>query len=97
MKLQILPAKQGLLWVRLGIRTFWRQPLAMTGQFFLFMGLLSLCSLIPFIGSFVGLALLPMAAGLYLGRFLGRYISEKAFRQVLFAYLLSMSALLVWR
>jgi hypothetical protein len=43
MKLQILPAKQGLLWVRLGIRTFWRQPLAMTGQFFLFMGLLSLC------------------------------------------------------
>ena len=62
MKLQILPAKQGLLWVRLGIRTFWRQPLAMTGQFFLFMGLLSLCSLIPFIGSFVGLALLPMAS-----------------------------------
>ena len=43
------------------------------------------------------LALLPMAAGLYLGRFLGRYISEKAFRQVLFAYLLSMAALLVWR
>ena len=62
MKLQLLPAKQGLLWVRLGIRTFWRQPLAMTGQFFLFMGLLSLCSLIPFIGSFVGLALLPMAS-----------------------------------
>ena len=62
MKLQLLPAKQGLLWVRLGIRTFWRQPLAMTGQFFLFMGLLSLCSLIPFIGSFIGLALLPMAS-----------------------------------
>ena len=62
MKLQILPAKQGLTWVRLGIRTFWRQPLAMTGQFFLFMGLLSLCSLIPLIGSFIGLALLPMAS-----------------------------------
>ena len=43
------------------------------------------------------LALLPMALGLYLGRFLGQYISEKAFRQVLFAYLLSMAALLVWR
>jgi uncharacterized membrane protein YfcA len=43
------------------------------------------------------LALLPMAVGLYLGRFLGQYISEKVFRQVLFGYLLSMSALLVWR
>lgn len=62
MKLHLLPAKQGLIWVRLGMRTFWRQPLAMTGQFFLFMGLLSLCSLIPFVGSFLGLALLPMAS-----------------------------------
>jgi len=43
------------------------------------------------------LALLPMAVGLYLGRFLGQYISEKAFRQVLFAYLLTMSALLLLR
>jgi uncharacterized membrane protein YfcA len=43
------------------------------------------------------LALLPMALGLFLGRIVGRYISEKAFRQVLFAYLLTMSALLVWR
>jgi len=32
-----------------------------------------------------------------LGRFLGRFISEKSFRQVLFAYLLTMSALLVLR
>jgi uncharacterized membrane protein YfcA len=42
-------------------------------------------------------ALLPMSLGLYLGRMLGRHISEKAFRQVLFAYLLTMSALLVLR
>jgi uncharacterized membrane protein YfcA len=43
------------------------------------------------------LALLPMAVGLYLGRFLGQFISEKAFRQVLFAYLLTMAVLLVLR
>ena len=42
-------------------------------------------------------ALLPMAVGLYLGQFLGRRISEKAFRRFLFAFLLTMAVLLVLR
>lgn len=41
-------------------------------------------------------ALLPMAAGLYMGQFLGQRISEPAFRRFLFAFLLTMSVLLVW-
>ena len=28
MKLHIVPARQGILWVKLGMRTFFRQPLA---------------------------------------------------------------------
>ena len=42
-------------------------------------------------------ALVPMAVGLTLGRMLGKYIGEQAFRRVLFGYLLTMSVLLVLR
>lgn len=42
MKLQLVPARQGLVWVRNGLRVFARQPLAMTGLFFMFMTGLSL-------------------------------------------------------
>ena len=59
MNLNIVPAKTGALWVRQGIRTFWRQPLAMTGLFFLFMASISLVSLLPIGGSAIALALLP--------------------------------------
>jgi len=59
MNLNIVPAKTGALWVRQGIRTFWRQPLAMTGLFFLFMATISLVSLLPIGGSAIALALLP--------------------------------------
>ena len=61
MKLQIVPAKQGLLWVKQGIRTFWRQPLAFTGLFFLFMAWVSLLSMVPFIGAALALLVLPAA------------------------------------
>jgi hypothetical protein len=61
MKLNIVPAQQGALWARLGIRTFWRQPLAFTGLFFIFMTVMSVCSLIPVLGSFIALALIPAA------------------------------------
>ena len=61
MKLNIVPPKHGALWARLGIRVFWRQPLAFTGLFFLFMAGLSVCSLIPVVGTFVALALIPAA------------------------------------
>ena len=61
MKLQIVPAKQGLLWVKQGIRTFWRQPLAFTGLFFLFMAWVSVLSMVPFIGAALALLVLPAA------------------------------------
>jgi hypothetical protein len=37
MKLNIAPASTGMTWVRLGIKTFMQQPLAMSGLFFLYM------------------------------------------------------------
>ena len=59
MKLNIVPARTGLLWVRLGIRTFFRQPLAMTGLFFLFLTIMSLAQLVPLVGLALTMALLP--------------------------------------
>ena len=61
MKLNIVPARTGAAWVKLGIRTFFKQPLAMSGLFFMFMALLSVASLLPFVGSALALALLPAA------------------------------------
>jgi len=61
MKLQIVPAKQGLVWVKQGIRTFWRQPLAFTGLFFLFMAWVSVLSMVPFLGAALALLVVPAA------------------------------------
>jgi len=61
MKLNIIPVKKGLTWVKDGIRTFWRQPLAFTGLFFLFMAWVSLLSMVPVIGSAMALLILPAA------------------------------------
>jgi hypothetical protein len=61
MKLHPVPARAGLLWVREGIKTFWRQPLAMSGLFFLFMAVVSVLSALPLVGTAVALALLPAA------------------------------------
>lgn len=59
MRLLIVPASHGVKWVQSGIRTFWRQPLALAALFFMLMAALSLVSLLPLIGPVVGLALLP--------------------------------------
>ena len=61
MKLNIVPARTGLVWVKLGFKTYLQQPLAMSGLFFMFMAMLSVASLLPFIGSALALALLPAA------------------------------------
>ena len=61
MKLNIVPARTGLAWVKLGFKTFLQQPLAMSGLFFMFMALLSIASLLPFVGAALALALLPAA------------------------------------
>ena len=61
MKLNVVPAKTGSLWVRQGIRAFWKQPLALTGLFFMFMASMSILSLVPMLGEFFALMLLPAA------------------------------------
>ncbi|MFZ9234209.1 MAG: hypothetical protein ACO24T_08430, partial [Hylemonella sp.] len=61
MKLNIVPARTGWLWVRLGLRTFRRQPLALAGLFFMYITTISLTSLVPLVGNVLALALLPAA------------------------------------
>lgn len=61
MKLNIVPARTGVLWVKLGMKTFFKQPLALAGLFFLFMAAMSVLSLIPVLGNVLALALLPGA------------------------------------
>jgi hypothetical protein len=61
MNLNIVPANVGLTWVKLGIKTFFQQPLALSGLFFMFMAMLSIATIVPFIGSALALALLPAA------------------------------------
>lgn len=61
MKLHIVPAKQGAQWVKLGMQTFFRQPLALAGLFFMFMAAMSVLSMVPVLGSVLALTLLPGA------------------------------------
>jgi hypothetical protein len=61
MRLNLVPAKTGLNWIRLGALTFKRQPLALAGLFFIFMAWLSLAAMIPFIGLPLAMTLLPAA------------------------------------
>ncbi|MDP1688101.1 BPSS1780 family membrane protein [Hydrogenophaga sp.] len=61
MKLHLVPAKTGLQWVKLGVKTFFRQPLAMSGMFFMFMATVSVLSLIPILGTVISLLLVPAA------------------------------------
>jgi hypothetical protein len=68
MKLQLVPARQGWLWMRQGIQVFWRQPIALSGLFFMFLGLMTLVSMVPVVGSLGALVLLPACtAGLMIG------------------------------
>jgi hypothetical protein len=61
MKLNIVPARTGIAWVQLGIRTFFKQPLALGGLFFMFMAAVSIASMVPWVGGLLALALLPAA------------------------------------
>jgi hypothetical protein len=61
MKLQLVPARTGAVWVKLGIQTFFKQPLAMAGLFFMFMALMSVATMVPMIGLPVAMTLLPAA------------------------------------
>lgn len=59
MQLNIVPTRSGLQWAMQGIRTFWRQPLALSGIFFLFMATESLLSMLPLVGPALALMVLP--------------------------------------
>ena len=89
MNLNLVPARQGTQWVRMGVRTFFRQPLALSGLFFMFLALASILSLIPIVGNLLALVLLPgITAGFMAasreadeGRFPMPWILMTAFRQ----------------
>ena len=61
MKLNIVPARAGLEWVKLGLLTFAKQPLALAGLFFMYMTAATLLSLLPFVGLVLALAIVPAA------------------------------------
>ena len=61
MKLNIVPARTGLQWVKLGLQTFSRQPLALAGLFFMYAAAATLLSVLPFIGLVLALAIVPGA------------------------------------
>ncbi|EGI75510.1 BPSS1780 family membrane protein [Hylemonella gracilis] len=61
MKLNLVPARTGLAWFRAGLRTFWRQPLAFSGLFLLFIAMVSLVGMLPYVGGVLALTLLPAA------------------------------------
>ena len=61
MKLNIVPARTGLQWVKLGVRTFLKQPLALTGLFFMYMAVVLVISQIPVLGIVLGAMLVPAA------------------------------------
>ncbi|QPC32668.1 hypothetical protein IS481_05795 [Caldimonas thermodepolymerans] len=61
MKLRLVPARQGALWVRQAFRVFFRQPLAFSALFFLFVIAVFLLLMLSYVGMVVMLTLLPAA------------------------------------
>ena len=60
MKLRLVPARQGALWVRQAFRVFFRQPLTFSALFFLFLFGAFLLLVMPLVGPLVMLTLLPI-------------------------------------
>lgn len=61
MKLNIVPARTGIQWVKLGVRTFFRQPLGLTGLVFMYGAVYALLAAIPLVGVVVLAVLTPAA------------------------------------
>jgi hypothetical protein len=59
MKLKLVPALTGATWVKLGMQTFFKQPLALAGLFFMFMALMSVATMLPMIGLPLAMTVLP--------------------------------------
>jgi MFS family permease len=60
-KLNIVPARAGIEWVKLGVKTFLKQPLALTGLFFMYMATVLVISQLPLVGALLGAMLVPAA------------------------------------
>ncbi len=61
MKLIIVKPGRGAGWVKSGIKTFARQPLALSGLFFIFLAIMSVINFVPVIGGALALVILPAA------------------------------------
>ena len=59
MKLNLVPARTGMTWVREGLRIFWRMPLAFAGLFLMFAVAVTVLSVIPLAGPLLAAALVP--------------------------------------
>jgi hypothetical protein len=59
MKLRTVHASTGLQWVKLGLKTFRKQPLAMSGLFFMVMAVVSVLARLPFLGLALSALLTP--------------------------------------
>lgn len=59
--LNVVPAAAGKAWVMQGIQTFFKQPLALGGLFFMFLAVVSIISIVPVIGGALALIVLPAA------------------------------------
>ncbi len=59
MKLKLVPARTGATWVKLGMQTYAKQPLALTGLFFMFMALMSVATMVPLVGLPIAMTVLP--------------------------------------
>jgi hypothetical protein len=57
--LNIVSANAGVAWVKQGIKTFFKQPLALGGLFFMNFGLSQLLAMLPLVGVFIAIVLIP--------------------------------------
>jgi hypothetical protein len=62
MRLQTVPARHGILWVRQGFRAFFKHPMAFAALFAAFMFAVFVLALVPLIGPLLVLALLPLVS-----------------------------------
>ncbi|MDH0865265.1 BPSS1780 family membrane protein [Mitsuaria sp. GD03876] len=60
--LQSVPPRNGLLWVRHGLKVLQRKPIALIGLFAVFLLVSSLLQLVPLLGQLVVLAALPLVS-----------------------------------
>jgi len=62
MRLKSVPARQGALWVKQGLRAFFARPIAFAALFAAFMFIVFVLALVPLIGPVLGVMLLPLVS-----------------------------------